>query len=324
MTDDTEWHAWRRAGITASDIARATSGKYGGMYGVVADKLGLTAPQEYTDRMARGHALEATAQTAAELLTGLHIVGEQYLAEHAEHPEWRATLDGLASPIPEPTLDDCTHVVEVKSRGVEVRSAWDYWHPQTQWQMLVTGIPRALLVEIIVTDADPVEVHAVKVHRLEADPLTQAMLTDTADRIVEHVNTCILPEPATASELDSVKDVHRVADGTTVDLTPMADIIARFLEIKTAVAAVETERDALEAQIRAAVGPATTATAGPYLVKVSEPRRKITPEGEQRLLAAHPDCVRADLAAIRKKDPDLYKATGEPVGARTLTVKENQ
>ena len=66
MTTDQEWHGWRGKGITASDIARAVSGRYGGRFGVVADKLGLGEKQEPNERMARGLAWEDRIAGAVE------------------------------------------------------------------------------------------------------------------------------------------------------------------------------------------------------------------------------------------------------------------
>ena len=53
--DDTAWKEWRKAGITATDIADAANGTYGGAYAVVARKLDLLEPDAENDQMRRGH-----------------------------------------------------------------------------------------------------------------------------------------------------------------------------------------------------------------------------------------------------------------------------
>lgn len=322
-TEDADWLEWRRQGITASDIARAASGRYGGAYAVVAEKQGKIEPQPFNARMARGQRLEVPVTTAAETLLGLHIVGEQLQMQHREKPHWRATLDGLAASIAEPTLDDCTHVVEVKTRALEVKAAWDYWTPQMQWQMLVSGIPAAMLVEAVVVDED--RICALRLHEVQSDPLAQVVLIDIADDLWQHLQAGTLPDPD-ARALDAVKAATLTVDpdAEVVDLSHLADDLARYATLRAAVKASEDERDELEARIRDAVGSATKGAADGYEVTVARPRRVLTADGEARILADRPDLGRLtlDKARARREAKDAYDAATEPVGARVLTVKE--
>ena len=325
--DDRQWLEWRRQGVTASDIARAASGRYGGAYAVVAEKQGHIEPQPFNARMARGQHLEERVTTAAEALLGLHVVGEQLQVQHLEQPHWRATLDGLAAPVPAPTIHDCTHVVEVKTKGLNVPSAWDYWNPQTQWQMLVSGIPSCLLVEATVDDdaIDGPKVVALRLHEVDADPLAQVILVDIADELWRHLSDGTLPDP-NAEALDAVKAVNAIADPDldVVDLSNLADDIARFAAIKAAAKAAEAERKEIEARIRSAVGAATKGTVDGYEVTVAKPKREVTEEAAAALLAARPDLGKTvldrDKAATEAKE--LLEAARQPVGARVVTVKE--
>lgn len=327
---DADWHAWRSGAdlpdgcaITASNIARAASGRYGGAYAVVAEHLGLIDKPETSAAMERGHRLEATITTAAEVLTGLHIVGEQTWCAHPERPELRATVDGFGAPIPEPTIDDCTDVVEVKTRNVHAPRPWDYWNPQVQWQLLVTGMPQALLVEAIVDDED--RIIGLRLHRIERDDFAMIGLLDLADTLLDHMRAGTLPEPD-GRALETVKTVTAVVDpdAEVVDLTEMADDVARLAELKAAGKAIEDESRTIEARIRNAVGAATKGVCDGYELTISRPRRTLTKDGAAALLAERPDLgktvVDVDLAKNIAKG--AYEAHMTATGARALTIKE--
>lgn len=331
--DDQAWLAWRLAGITASDIAAAHSGRYGGARGVVAEKLGMLPAQEYTQRMARGHAWEDRIATAVEILSGLHVVGEQTWAQHQHQPNWRATVDGFASPLAAPTLDDVTHLVENKTRGIDVTPAWDYWRPQAQWQMLVTGVPLVILAELVINDNEAFDGGLVlpdlRLHLIEADATLQAELADLAERLWAHVQAGTLPEPTDAGELDMVKATTLVVDETAdvVDLADMAGEVARFVELKAAVAAAKKEQALLEARIRDAVGDALKGDTGLHTVTVSRPRKVRTDAGNAAFLVAHPEYAKppeidADRARTDHK-AEFNAIPREAIGARTITTKEH-
>lgn len=323
MSDD-QWLQWRRQGITASDIARARSGRYGGRYGVVADKLGLTGPTETTEQMRRGLRWEQTIADAVHVVTGLHVVGEQVWCEHPDHPWRKATPDGFLASLPEAVMDEVIAGLEIKSHGINVRPAWDYWAPQVQWQMHVTGTPRTLVAAAEIDDERD-ELVALRFRWVDFDPYEVDDLVVLGEELWEHVQAGTLPEPDTASALDVVKQVHVVADGDadTVDLSDLADDVRRLGEIKAAVKAVTDERDLLEARIRDRLAAATKGTTPDgWRISLSKPALVLTAEAEAELLAARPDLGRLVLDRDKAKAdaPDLYEAARQPVGARRLTV----
>jgi predicted phage-related endonuclease len=328
---DDQWLQWRREGITASDIARARSGRYGGAYGVVADKLGFTAASETTDQMRRGLRWEGSIADAVHALTGMHVVGEQAWCQHPDYDNHRATVDGFLSPLAHATLDDCSAGLEIKTHGTGVKAAWDYWAPQVQWQMHVTGTPRTLVAAAEIRD-DRDELVALRLRWVDFDPMDVDDLVVLADEMWCYVQAGTLPEPDTASALDVVKAVHVAADddADTVDLADLADDVRRLGEIKAAVKTVTDERDLLEARIRDRLAAATKgATPDGWRISLSKPALVLTAEAEAELLAARPDLGRLVLDRDKAKDiaPDLYEAARQPVGARRLTVtapKENQ
>ena len=323
MGDDPQWLEWRRAGVTATDVADAYAGTYGGTYSVVARKLGLETV-EMNAEMQRGHDWQPVIADAVHTLTGLYVVGEETWCQHPEDERWRATVDGLLADAPEVSIDDVTGVLEVKTRSPHARPNRDRWATQMQWQLLVTGLPRALLAEATIDD-DVNECRNVRLEWVDADPDLQAQLVEVAEVIYGHVQAGTLPEPDSPSALDSVKAVHSSADtdADAVDLTDLEAVVARFADIKAAVKAVEDERDLAEAQIREALGEATKGQVNGFRVSLSAPWKVLTREAEAELLAAHPEFATTvlDKARVKADAEDLYDAFRKPVGARTLTVK---
>lgn len=323
--DDPAWLTWRSEGITATDVARAATGRYGGMYAVVAEKLGMIEKPPATEVMLRGHRWQQRIADAVHALTGLYVVGEETWCQHSSEGWRRATVDGFLAPGAEATPDDLLGVLEVKTRGLQVRAAWDYWTTQMEWQMHCTGMARAVCADAVVDDEHD-RVVSLHITEVEADPDRLAGLIALATTMWEHISAGTLPDPDCPSALDTVKAVNVVADpdAETVDLSRIADDVRRFIEIKAAVKAVTDERDELESRIRAAVGSATVGTAEGLRVSISRPSMVLTKEGEETVLGDFPAFgkVVLDRERLKTEAPDIYDLARQPIGARRLTTKE--
>lgn len=324
-TEEADWLEWRRGGITATEVADAANGTYGGAYAVVARKLGKLPRTEQTEQMARGHRWQPTIADAVHVLTGRYVVGEELWCQHPTHPTHRATVDGFLADAAEVSTDDLDELLEVKTRGTGTRPNRARWADQVQWQMWVTGIDRATIAEASIDD-DTDECRGVRLMRLEADRDRQAFLVSIAEELWSHVTAGTLPAPDDPSALAMVKAVHPSADPTldVVDLSSIASDVARFAAIKAAVKDVTDERDLIEARIREAMGEATRGAAGSVVVSLSAPSKVLDREAEAELLAARPDLgkVVLDRDLAKEVAPDLYDAARRPIGARRLTTKE--
>ena len=321
------WMAFRAGGITATDVADAANGTYGGAYAVVARKLGVVPPEEENDAMRRGHRWQPVIADAVHTLTGLWVVGEESWCQHPDLPHHRATVDGMLADAPEVAITDVLGLLETKTRGVHVRPNRDRWFDQVQWQLHVVGVDRALVAEATIDD-DRDQCLGVRLHEVEADPDRQATLVELAERLWAWVEMAALPEPDSPDCLPIVKAVHAEADPAAddVDLTSLADDVARLAAIKEAEKAVKDEAQLLEARIRAAVGDATRGRCDGFTVSVSKPTQVITDEAEAELLAARPDLGRLVLDRDRAKAeaPELYELARRPQGARRLSVRATQ
>lgn len=316
-----EWLEWRKHGITATEVADAANGTYGGAYGVVARKLGLIEVEQ-TAVMERGHRWQPKIADAITALTGVYVVGEETWCEHSD-TRWRATVDGFVAPVPEATPDELSGVIEIKTYGRNVKPNRQRWADQIQWQMFVTGLDKALLVAAKIDD-DTDQILSMWFVEYDADPMRQIFLETTAEELWKHVQDGTLPEPDSADALPLVKEIHSTTDGSEVDLSDIEADVARFVEICTALKAVEDEKDLLEAKIRDSIGQARKGVAGRFKVSVSNPRNVLTAEAEALFVAEHPEyrAMKLDRTAAKKADRDLYDSYCSAVGARILTIKE--
>lgn len=323
--DDPKWLAWRKDGITATDVANAYTGSYGGAYAVVALKLGLIEPPEQTEAMARGHRWEERIADAVHSLTGLYVLGEQAWCQHAEHSHHRATVDGMLSPFAEATLDDIIGLLETKTNGTQVRATWDRWEVQTQWQMHCTGVGSAIIARAVINDGDDT-LDRLELKRIERDDFLIDSLVDLAEVLWGHIQTSTLPDPDCPSALDAVKEVTALAsaDAETVDLTDLTPELRRRAEIHEAIGKATEERDALDALIRSRLGAATKGEAEGLIVRLSRPRSVFTDESATAFLDIHPEAAvtQIDRTLAKKIDKPLYDELSRPIGARSLTIKE--
>jgi hypothetical protein len=323
MTDDAEWLEWRRRGITATEIADAVLGTYGGAYAVIARKLGKYEPEQ-NDQMARGHRWQPTIADAVHVLSGYYVVGEEHQAEHAEDPRWRATLDGLLAERPEvASVDECRAVFEAKTVGLGSRPNRERWALQMQWQMFVTGLPVALLAEAAIDDGDD-RCLGVRLEWLEHDPLVQTELIATGEVLWQHLHAGTLPEPS-AGSLAAVRAVHAVAvaGSDSVALDELEGDLERWLQLREIATDVGTELDMIEAHVIATIDTATKgATSGGWRVSYGEPARKLTRDAELELLEAHPEfgTTVLDRARVKEEAPELYERARTRCGARTLRI----
>jgi len=324
MSDDPAWLEWRRGGITATDIADAANGTYGGEYGVVARKLGLITVEQNA-AMERGHRWQPKIADAVDMLTGYFVVGEETRCQHADNDMIRATVDGFLSTLPEATLDDVEGVLEIKTTGLSVRANRARWDDQMQWQMLSTGCHVAVLAHAVIDDVNDALV-SLNLDEVQADPFRQQHLVSIAERLWMHVQAGTLPDPDSPSALDDVKTVCAVADPEleTVDLEPFADDVTRLALIKDRLKEVEDEKSLIEARLRSALGAATKGETTSHRVTIAKPKSVMTDELEAQLLELRPDLAKTVIDKDRAKTEakDLYEAHRAPVGARALTIKE--
>lgn len=340
---DPKWLQWRREGITASDVAQAVTGTYGTAYTVIDEKLRPT-PREQRDEWDRGHAAERPMAEALEALTGYHVVDEQLWAEHPDHPEYRATVDGGLATTPGGTA---IANWEAKTVSPGAHTSWPYWRAQANWQMYVRQLPLTIFTVANyrnVLTVDPAtgrdrETETLSGFRMvvvHADPELQEVLVDTANRLYGYLTSRTLP-PVDGSPFVKERLARRFAiadrDADMVDLTEQADdfdlntLIARRKELRQQAKAVADQIGSIDNWLKNALGEATSGTTGEY--RVSWPARR-TVDFEalaadyplQYGLALRPTPqIDALEAALGKSVVDRYRT---PTGRAGLTITEEK
>jgi len=325
MSGDAAWLEWRRNGITATDVAKATANIYGGAYGVVADKLGLLPKVEQNAAMERGHRWQPVVADAVHLLTGLFVVGEETWCESSD-PRWRCTVDGFLAEQPEVAgLDDVTGVVEIKTVGVSTKHATTYYETQVQWQLLVTGQQSALLAIATIDDSDDTCTD-LQLQRIQADTLTQAALVGTAEQLWEHVQTGTLPEPL-AESLETVKAVYRKANiaGKAVPLDDWETELTLLDDYKRTIRETELAVANIEARLRNHLGENTLGVSDSWTVKIGAPSQVLDDAAQSELLRKFPQLgtIKLDRIKAKKLLGADYGGRTEATGPRRLTIKHH-
>lgn len=316
-----DWLDWRREGATATGIADAANGTYGGEYSVVAEKLGLLTV-EVTEAMERGHRWEERVADLFHLSTGMLVVGEQSWCEWADNPRIRSTVDGFASDKEDPTLEEVLGVVEIKTYGLRVSPPWERWDDQVQIQMLTSGTPRGWIVAAQIDD-DTDTLVRFSITPVERDETRISWLVMVAERLLELIDSKTLPTPDQFTSLDDVKQVNASCDPELPTVELDDDTVSRFMEVKEAIKLLEAEKDELEAKLRHEIGEAPRGASPNFVVTCSKPRAVLTSEAEAKLVAEYPEyaSLRLDKTAFKKDHKTLYAEAVEHTGGRTLTPK---
>lgn len=138
-----DWLAWRSRGIGASDVAGILGiSPWQTPYSVWQSKIGVgvSGTGGNTEALRWGHLLEDAILGECERRLAVDVSDRQLRCTHPDQPWARCTVDGLYADRAGPERG----VVEVKTTG-EPRwgSVPQYYEAQVQWQLEVTGLPRA-------------------------------------------------------------------------------------------------------------------------------------------------------------------------------------
>lgn len=300
--DDPAWHEWRRQGIGGSDVAAICGlSKWDSAFSLYMTKRGEVDEPDLSDNptVTFGARLEPIIPPWFHEETGLHLIGEQTWAEHPDHPHHRCTLDAYVVESPTSSIDDALGVAEIKVTG-DTPDEWEQQIPnayavQGQWQMHVTG-HRHLWFPIV-----HVHRRVLRVYEMERDDGVIAELVRLVDQFWQQVQDGTPPpvdgHEATTRAIREAYPQH-IDDETEIG----TDLFERWRIAKGRVAAAKAECDAVENELKAALGTAAVATANGVPV-VSYKTQRTT---------------RLDHAAIRAEVPEMYERYGTESTSRVL------
>lgn len=330
-TERTRWLEWRRGGVGASDIAKAVTGKYGGRVAVVAEKLGLGRDTKNMAAKQRGHDWEQPIADAVTALHGYYVVGEQVEATHPMHERHLCTVDGFLCTDPEQAfIESLEDLLEIKTENLFQPIPWEYYENQTQWQMHVTGMSRALIAVAIINDSEmeaEKQLDRIEFRWIERNQDTINILIGVADELLALVDAGQLPEPTDGSALDMIRAANASADPEVVaEIDDIAELIAEYDDLKKRAKAAADRLDHSASIIRQKMGEATEAktTDGRWRVRIGQPVHRFTQVSADAALLLHPSYAKTVLDADRLKAelPDIYEEFKVPTPDRRLTIKD--
>lgn len=266
MTDDAEWHEWRRGGIGGSDIAALLGlSSFATPYTVWADKMGFLPPTPASQRQRIGLRMETVLADEFAEETGLVVVGEQTWVEYPPEPVLRCTTDGFVSEWPftaSPRQDGrwwADVAIGCWQAKTDGRFGWPEGIPpgilaQCQWEMMCCELTAGWLTVMF---AGFKIVH----YPLELDEADAGFMRARALAFWrDHVLT---GEPPTADGSDvtrkAIAAVNPLHEGERVDLDHVAHLVVQHGIAATAKRNAELAYKEIGNQLRVEMGTAETA-----------------------------------------------------------------
>lgn len=304
------WTRWRAGGLGGSDVADVVGLGYGSRWALWADKSGLGQPEPPPDRESRwrfGHDLESILAVRFHERTDLWVAGEQTWCEHPEHDWCRATVDGFVVESPDSGPAGALGVFEAKTDHAGT-SVWDEIPPgyqaQGQWQMFVTGLDRVWFGVF--------HRHRFRTYVLERDDADIRFLFEAATAFWhDHVLTGVPPEvDGSNATKEALNAAWRAEAAAEVDIDHVADALTELRAVKADIKPLEKRRQALENELKAALGEATVGLvdAEPQCTWNEQPKTTIDADA---LRAAHPaiaaEFTRRTVHRVLRTDPPARK-----------------
>lgn len=312
-----DWLAWRRGGVGASEAAAIVGlSPWASAWSVWAIKTGLVAEDEGNASMRLGTLLEPVLVKLFHEGTGLYVAGEQTWCTHPDEPWMRCTVDGFVmdhpDPMDAPWLDQCLdamyNTLAIYEAKYTSEQPWDevpaHYQCQVQWQMAVTGLDRVMLGVLHMPFGRP----QYRVYTVERDEADIALLTDKARRFwFDHVLAGIAP-PADGhrATTDALAHAWQADDDAKVAAdVRLVDRVAKLAQLKAERKQVDADIELIENEIRAALGEATALVDGD---------RVLCTWREQT-------ATRLDGKALKAAEPEVWEKYAVTTASRVLRLK---
>lgn len=258
--DRATWHAWRRQGLGASDVAAIVGlSPWATPWSVWATKVGLVDDADGDDDPAEhldfGRRAETLLADWFHDHTDLHVVGAQMWVQNGDRPWMQATLDGTVIEGPNDT-GDTLGVFEAKT---DAGTPWDdipvHYQCQVQWALAVTGLPKAWLAVLHMPAGHP----RFRLYELDRSDDDIQLLVDRCGRFwADHVVAGVQP-PTDGDHATTVALGHAWAPSgrTAVDVDDLAPLIDELARNRAQLRSLDRLIAADENIVKATLGEAT-------------------------------------------------------------------
>jgi len=289
----------RAKGIGGSDVAAICGlSPWKTPYQVWEEKLGLRTSQSDNPAMAYGRMMEPVLRQWYSDQTGLSVTVPREMISHKDHPFILASLDGIATG---------GRVLEIKtSRSSE---GWGepetdeipvYYMTQIQHYCMVINSPSA---DVVVSIAGTIPV----IYHVPADKELQSLLLNQCLEFWELVQSKIPPDLVSLSDIQaSFGNSSRSSFATATQ--DVEEAISKLKGVRSYMASLESEEEALKVQIMKAMGVNDTLLDLPGKTlatwKLSKPKKKF------------------DEKSFRGAQPELYQQfLKDSPGSRRFLLK---
>lgn len=301
LTHD-EWLAWRRQGISGSDVGAICGvDKYRSRIAVYLEKVGQAMERKDTEAMHFGRVLEEVIADEFARRTGYRLERRNAILQHPK-TEWAiGNIDRLIL-----DTERGNGVLEIKTASEYMRKEWEegsipeVYQLQLQWYLYITGLTWGAFAVLIGGNT----FHYQIVERDEA-------LIALSVQICEHfwhnyVMTGIPPLPdgsEAASELITAMYPEGEADSVTVLPDEAEELIAKWEEADRDMEEAEERKREAENRLKALIG-----------------RHETGLTGERRISWKNISRRAVDVKALREKRPDIYEEFVRPTVTRRFLI----
>ena len=241
-----EWLMQRRKGIGGSDAGALLGlNPYRGAYDVYADKIGMAPPVEDNEAMRQGRDLEAYVAERFEQETGKRVRRRNAIITNSEYPFALANIDREI--VGEHAGLECKTTSVLSLTRYKNGEFPSEYYCQCMHYLMVTGWDKWYLA-VLVYGTD------FKIFEIERDEDEIAALVEAERRFWEdNVAKGVPPAPSGADGTDkTISAVYPNDNGDidTVDITPFASEVQRYITLTDRIKTYDREKNAIKQHIQ--------------------------------------------------------------------------
>jgi|JI10StandDraft_1071094.scaffolds.fasta_scaffold486332_3 putative phage-type endonuclease len=309
MSDRTDWLAWRRSGIGASDVAGILGlSPWASPFSVWASKIDDQADDHDNDAKEFGRRAEVMVGPWFTDRTGLTVAGEQARCTHRDDRWKLCTVDGFVLDGPNSDIASALGVLEIKTTG-DSAADWAvevpvHYRCQATWAMHVTDLPRCWFAVLHLAFGRP----RFEFYEFERDAAEEAFVVDACSRFWhDHVATGHPPAvDGHSATTDAIKAHWPTAEGSLEADALTRRMCDRIRAHKATAKLIEANIAEAENELRAALGD-----------------REALVDGTGKVLASWKpqSTARLDGKALKAARPDIAAEYTTTTTTRVLRVK---
>lgn len=241
-----EWLMQRRKGIGGSDAGALLGlNPYRGAYDVYADKIGMAPPVEDNEAMRQGRDLEAYVAERFEQETGKRVRRRNAIITNSEYPFALANIDREI--VGEHAGLECKTTSVLNLTRYKNGEFPSEYYCQCMHYLMVTGWDKWYLA-VLVYGTD------FKIFEIERDEDEIAALAE-AERCFweDNVKKGVPPAPSGSDGTDkTISAVYPNDNGDidTVDITPFASEVQRYITLTDRIKTYDREKNAIKQHIQ--------------------------------------------------------------------------